>query len=88
MLDAVTQKRVFASNVSGLGQRGEAIVRTAWSGEDFRGLDLSLNSFTEQLNELTTNHQAYPVLHYFYTRRPEYVPVLSIVALDEALTLL
>jgi hypothetical protein len=88
VLGAVTQKRSFASNVSGLGQRGETIVRTAWNGEDFDGLELPLNTFTTEINELTTNHHAYPVLHYFYTDRREYAAVLSIVALDEALTLL
>lgn len=88
VLEAVTQKRAFASNVSGLGRRGEAIVRTAWDGERFQGLELPLNSFTADINELTTNHQAYPILHYFYTDQREYATVLSIVALDEALTLL
>lgn len=88
VLDAVVQKRAFASNVSGLGQRGETIVRTAWNGEKFDGLELPLNSFTTEINKLTTNHQAYPVLHYFYTDQREYATVLSIVALDEALTLL
>ena len=87
VLDAVTQKRAFASNVSGLGQRGEEIVRTAWNGEDFDGLDLPLNTFTTGINELTTNYHAYPILHYFYTDRREYAPVPSIVALDEALTI-
>jgi len=88
VLGAVTQKRSFASNVSGLGQRGETIVRTAWNGEDFDGLELPLNTFTTEINELTTNHHAYPILHYFYTDQREYAAVLSIVALDEALTLL
>jgi len=88
VLEAVTQKRAFASNVSGLGQRGETIVRSAWNGETFDGLELPLNSFTTEINELTTNHQAYPILHYFYTDQRKYATVLSIVALDEALTLL
>ncbi|WP_136718371.1 potassium channel family protein [Halorientalis salina] len=88
VLDAVTQKRAFASDVSGLGQDGTTIVRTAWDGETFSGLELPLNSIAADVNELTTNHYAYPILHYFYTERRDYVTVLSIVALDEALTLL
>ncbi len=88
VLEAVTQKRAFASNVSGLGQRGETIVRTAWNGETFRGLELPLNSFTGDINELATKHKAYPILHYFYSDQRTYATVLSIVALDEALTLL
>jgi len=88
VLDAVTQKRAFASDVSGLGRRGEAIVLTAWDGERFRGLALPLHSFTAAVNELTTNHHAYPVLHYFDTDERRYATVPSVIALDEALTLL
>jgi hypothetical protein len=88
VLDAVTQKRAFASSVSGLGGDGATIVQTAWDGETFAGLELPLNSLTTDVNKLTTNHYAYPILHYFYTERPEYATVLSIVTLDEALTLL
>jgi hypothetical protein len=87
VLDAVTQKRAFASNVSGLGMRGEEIVRTSWDGESFDGVDLPLNSFTAELNELTANHKAYPILHYFYADDREAAAVHSIAILDEAVTL-
>ncbi len=88
VLGAVTQKRAFASNVTGLGTRGEDIVQASWNGEEFHGLELMLNSFTSQLNTLTSNHKAYPVLHYFYSRHPEQASVVGIVVLDEALTIL
>ena len=88
VLDAVTQKRAFAINVSGLGSRGEEVVRTAWDGQSFSSLDLQLNTFTSQLDELTTNHKAYPILHYFHSRDREQAPVASVAVLDDALTLL
>ncbi len=88
VLDAVTQKRSFASNVSGLGTQSETVVRTSWNGEEFRGLDLPLNTFTSQLNTLTANHKAYPILHYFFSGQRKQAPTLSITILDEALTLL
>lgn len=88
LLDAVTQKRSLASNVSGLGTTGEEIVRTCWNGEEFQGLDLSLHTFTTQLNALTTNHKAYPILHYFHSQQEEQTPTISIAVLDDALTLL
>ncbi|WP_254546978.1 potassium channel family protein [Halomarina pelagica] len=88
VLDAVTQKRSFASGVSGLGTRSDAIVRTSWNGEAFRGLDLPLNTFTAQLNALTANHKAYPILHYFFSAQRDQAPALSVTILDEALTLL
>ncbi|MFC6723015.1 ion channel [Halobium palmae] len=87
VLDAVAQKRSFATSVSGLGSRGETVVTESWNGDSFDGVELPLNTFTSELNELTTNHGAYPVLHYFYSEQQEAAAVVSIVVLDEALTL-
>ena len=87
VLDAVTQKRSFASSVSGLGSSGEELVRTSWDGEEFRGLDVPLSNLTSQLNALTENHKAYPILHYFHGRRSQRSPVTSVALLDDALTL-
>ncbi|MFC6718026.1 potassium channel family protein [Natrialbaceae archaeon GCM10025810] len=88
VLGAVTQKRAFASSVSGLGERGDEIVRTSWDGEEFTGLDVTLNGLASQLNTLTENHKAYPILHYFHSARSSRAPATSIAVLDEALTLL
>lgn len=88
VLDAVSQKRSFANNVSGLGTESEEILLTSWDGDEFRGLDLPLNTLTTQLNTLTINHKAYPILHYFYTQESDQAPTTSIAVLDEALTLL
>lgn len=88
VLDAVTQKRAFASSVSGLGERSEAILRRSWDGEDFDGLDLPLNTLASELDTLTANHKAYPILHYFHSRRARNAPAVNIVVLDEMLTTL
>lgn len=88
LLDAVTQKRSFASTVSGLGTQSEEILRTSWDGEEFRGLDLPLNTITTQLNTLTTNHKAYPILHYFYSQQTNQAAVVSVAILNELLTTL
>lgn len=88
VLDAVTQKRSFATGVSALGTQGTEIVQKGWSGEEFQGLDLPLNTFVTQLNTLTANHKAYPILHYFHTMQADQAPVSVIASLDEALTIL
>ncbi|WP_049895719.1 potassium channel family protein [Halopiger xanaduensis] len=88
VLEAVTQKRAFASTVSAFGTHGEEIVRTSWTGEEFQGLEVPLDSVTTQLATLTENHKAYPILHYFHSARPDRSPIVEIVALDEALTLI
>lgn len=87
VLDAVKQKRSFASDISGLGSNGTDIVRTSWNGEGFESLDVSLSTITSELNTLTSNHKAYPIIHYFYSRQPQQAPASQIPALDEALTL-
>ncbi|WP_227352803.1 potassium channel family protein [Haladaptatus salinisoli] len=88
VLDAVTQKRAFASSVTGLGMQSEDLVQASWNGEEFGGLELTLNTLTSQLNTLTTNHKAYPILHYFYSRQPEQASAIGITVLDGALTIL
>jgi hypothetical protein len=87
VLDAVTQKRAFARDVSGLGTDGEAIVTSSWNGGGFGDVALQLNGITSELNELTSNHKAYPILHYFYTDDRAAAAVLSVASLDDALTL-
>lgn len=86
VLDAVTQKRAFASEVSGLGHQSDDILRQSWNGEEFRWLKLPLNTITSELKTLTSNHKAYPILHYFYSAQPKHAPAVSIVVLDELLT--
>lgn len=88
VLSAVTQKRSFASGVSGLGEHSTEILLTSWNGEEFEGLELPLNTFTSQLNTLTSNHKAYPILHYFHSRQTGQSPIVSVAILDEALSLL
>ena len=88
VLGAVTQKRAFASNVRGLGARSTDILEKSWDGSEFRGLEVPINTVTTQLNTLTSNHKAYPVLHHFYSAQPAQAPTTSVTVLDEALTLL
>lgn len=87
VLDAVTQKRSFATEVSGFGTQSTEIVQKGWNGEEFRGIDLPLNTYVSQLNTLTSNHKAYPILHYFHTPQTAQAPVIGVAVLDEALTL-
>lgn len=88
VLGAVTQKRSLASSIHGLGGGSTEILERSWDGESFRGLEVPLNSISDQLDTLTSNHKAYPVLHYFYTPQPEQAPVTNIAVFDETLTLL
>lgn len=88
VLDAGTQKRSLARGIHGLGTQSTTIVRRSWDGDEFRGLEVPLNTLAAKLNTLTSNHKAYPILHYFYTGDAEPAPVPAIAVLDESLTLL
>ncbi|WP_335999943.1 potassium channel family protein [Halorientalis halophila] len=88
VLGAVTQKRSLASSISGLGSDSTEILEASWDGDRFRGLDVPLESISTRLDTLTTNHKAYPILHYFYTPDSSAAPATAVTVLDETLTLL
>ncbi|RDI71402.1 ion channel [Halopelagius longus] len=88
VLSAVTQKHAFAGGVTGLGTDADTVVRAFWDGDGFRGLDHQLDTFSAQVNTLTANHKAYPILHYFHSEQRENDPIAAVVVLDETLTLL
>ncbi len=88
VLSAVTQKRSLASSINGLGAQSTEILETSWDGNTFQGLEVPLNTIASQLDTLTANHKAYPILHYFFTPQASQAPTTNITVLDEALTLL
>lgn len=88
VLEAVTQKRAFASSVRSLGNSGTEILQRSWNGHTFDGLEIRFHSIAEQLNTLTSNHKAYPILHYFFSGQREKAPTTSVAIVDDALTLL
>jgi hypothetical protein len=88
VLSAVSEKRAFASSVSGLGDCAESVVETGWDDDNFRGLHLSLNSLASQLDMLATQHKAYPILHYYHSEEPKQSSAMGVAIFDEALTVL
>lgn len=88
VLGAVVAKRSFASQVTGMGKTAEAFVINAWNGQDFRTLDLPLNSLSSELAVLTEQYLSYPVLQYYHGARPAKSPAVGLVVLDQVLTIL
>ncbi|ELY57501.1 potassium channel family protein [Natronolimnohabitans innermongolicus] len=89
VLGAVSEKRSFASDVTGLGERSEAFVRASWAGDDeeFRGIDLPMNSLADRLSLLADQHKAYPILHYYHSERASRASAIAVPIFDEALTI-
>ncbi|WP_222918806.1 potassium channel family protein [Natrinema sp. SYSU A 869] len=87
VLGAVSDKRSFASTVTGLGERSEAFVRTGWTGDDFQGLDLALESLASDLSLLAEQHKSYPILHYYHSERADRASAVAVPIFDESLAL-
>ncbi len=88
IVSAASEKRAFATYISSLGGTADEILSRAWNGQDFGELSSHLSSLTPTLTDQGEKHLAYPVLHYFHSvERARSLP-LSLIALDEALTLL
>lgn len=90
VLGAVSQKRSFATGVSGVGTRSEVFVKTGWDeeAEDFHELDFQLDTLASQLDMLTEQHQAYPILHYYHSEQAKKSAPISVAILNEALLLI
>lgn len=89
VLSAVSEKRAFASAVTGLGERSEAFVRGGYTDRDgFEGIEELLEPLSTQLDLLADKHQAYPILHYYHSERSENSAAVAVAIFDDALTLL
>ncbi len=87
VLGAVSDKRSFASSVTGLGERSEAFVQTGWNNEEFDGLDLPIETLAEQLSLLADQHKAYPILHYYHSEQASRASAVAVPIFDEATTI-
>ncbi|RNF41187.1 ion channel [Planococcus salinus] len=87
VLGAVSQKHALAESIHGLGKNGVDIVLNSWNGRNFHDIDLLLNSFANQLSAITSQHNAYPVLHYYHADKAKETLPVAVTALDEALTI-
>jgi hypothetical protein len=87
VIEAVVAMRSFASQVWSLGHSAEELVAHCWRGSGFPAVELQIVSITEQLNAVSEQHQAYPMLHYYHAERlPQSVSV-NLAIFDDALTI-
>ena len=88
VVSAATEKRTLAVYISCLGGSADEILTKAWNGKDFGNLDQHLINLTSLIVNLGEKHLTYPVLHYFHTPWRSRCLPLSIVVLDEAMSLM
>ncbi|EAW34758.1 ion channel [Lyngbya sp. PCC 8106] len=88
IVSAASQKRSYATYIASLGGTADEILIRAWNGENFGQFDQHLIALSVMLTELGESHLNYPILHYFHSIERYRAMTLSLVALDDALTLL
>jgi len=88
VVSAATAKRQLAVYITSLGGTADDIIVRAWNGKDFGQFDQHLLALAPMLSQLGESHLTYPVLHYFHSLERSKALVLSLAALDDALTLL
>lgn len=66
IIQAVVAKRSFGSQVWSLGHDAQQFVVHAWDGEHFSAIEAQIVSLTEQLQKVTEQHHAYPMLHFYH----------------------
>jgi uncharacterized membrane protein YidH (DUF202 family) len=85
---ALAERRQLGAYISSLGDTPEQFVRRGWTNGSFRGLEEHLVALTPLVHALAERHLTYPVLQYFHSGRERTSTALSLVVLDEAVTLL
>lgn len=88
IVSSVISKRGLAGYISSLGHTPEDIVIRSYQHGHLNNLIPHFNALTPMILNLTQQHMAYPVLHSFHSAKPQTSFVISIAALDEALTIL
>ncbi|MGY2077740.1 potassium channel family protein [Blastococcus sp. SYSU DS0828] len=89
VMSAVVSRRALATQLHAQGGTAEEMVLGCWDGDRFSPvLTQQLLQLPAQLASLAEQHLAYPVLHFFRSRRPEAAAPLAIARLDDALLLL
>ncbi len=88
VLSAVVEKRALAALISDMGSTPARILRRAWSGEKFDGLESYLVQLTGMLHVFVEQHLAYPVLHYFHSETTRTAASVRLNALHDTLLLL
>lgn len=86
---ALAERRQLGAYISSLGETPEELVRRGWTRGGFAALEQHLVALTPLVHSLGERHLTYPVLQYFHSgRRERTSTALTLVVLDQALTLL
>lgn len=83
VLSAVVEMRSLGAMISDMGGTPEGILRRAWDGERFDGLENFLLQLTGAVHVFIEQHLAYPVLQYFHSESRRTSAPLRLSALHD-----
>jgi hypothetical protein len=85
---AVSERRQLAQYVMSLGRSPEQMLTAAWRDGDFGALEQHLVALLPMVHLANERHLTYPALAYLHGTREQASSSVSVVVLDDALTLL
>jgi len=85
---AVAERRQLAQYILSLGATPERVLTNAWTGFDFGALGQHLVALMPMLHLAGEHQLTYPAIAYFHSGREKASSSLSIVVLDDTVTLL
>lgn len=88
VVGAVTDRRVQANTIAGMGATPQDIVLSGLRDRRFPFFDHRLQALSDSLLQTAERHLAYPVLHYFHSRQRHVDLRTQAYLLGEAVTLL
>ena len=85
IIEAVVAKRSFASQVWTLGHNAEEFILHTWNGHGFPAVELQIVSLMEQLQLVTEQHHAYPMLHFYHEAEKRQSVAYNLAVFSEVL---
>ena len=88
ILSAEIEKKRLSLFIASLGETPQQLLKNAWNGKDFSNLNSSFSHLSTLVLSHSHHHLAYPLMRYFHSNMPAASPSLTLVSLDEALSIL
>ncbi|WP_310586200.1 potassium channel family protein [Telluribacter humicola] len=88
VLSGVILQRNLGIFLCSLGQTPQQVVLNSWDGKSFHRLTTQVSSLSNMLIMHSQNHKAYPIIHYFHTRKARHAIIIRLTVLYEALLIL
>ncbi len=88
VIEAVSSKRLFSLKIDAMGKSPENILAKHWQSDDFEFLIEQLNELQSSIFQLSQQHLAYPVIHYFHSNNRYESSAIGMARIDETITIL